>query len=107
MLFVIGSKIQALFSPRDSKDKSSGKHWALLKHRDKVPTPEVKEDFPVYMRRKSSWESKSEGTPLHNQCRYAAIGLYSGIHLSQKLCIHLGEGSMDHSGVKRETIGQE
>ena len=41
------SKTEPLFSPRHSKDKASGKNWAQLKQRDKVPTAEVKEDFPV------------------------------------------------------------
>ena len=41
------SKTEPLFSTRHSKDKASGKSCALLKQRDKVPTPEVKEDFPV------------------------------------------------------------
>ena len=36
LVFVKWSKIQALFSPRHSKDKASGKSWALLKQRDKV-----------------------------------------------------------------------
>ena len=40
-------KTEPLFSPRYSKDKASGRSWVLLKQRDKVPTPEVKEDFPV------------------------------------------------------------
>ena len=47
LVLIKWSKIGALFSPRLSKDKARGKTWALLKQRDKVPAPEVKEDFPV------------------------------------------------------------
>ena len=47
------SKTEPLFSPRHSKDKASGKNWAQLKQRDKVPTAEVKEDFPVCMAQES------------------------------------------------------
>ena len=47
LVFVKWSKTELLFSPRSSKDKASGKSWALLKQRDKVPALEVKEDFPV------------------------------------------------------------
>ena len=36
-----------MFLPRLSKDKARGKSWALIKQRDKVPAPEVEEDFPV------------------------------------------------------------
>ena len=43
LVFVKWSKIQALFSPRHSKDKSRDKSRTLLKQRDKVPTLEVKE----------------------------------------------------------------
>ena len=66
LLFVEWSKIQALFSPRHSKDKASGKSWALLKQRDKVPTPEVKEDFPVCAWARSLLEGqKRKGLPPH------------------------------------------
>ena len=41
------------------------------------------------MNRKASWGLKREGTPPHNQCRHASIGLSSGIHLSKKLSMHL------------------
>ena len=47
LVFVKWNKIQAFFSPRHSKDKASGKSWALLKQRDKGPVPEVREDFPI------------------------------------------------------------
>ena len=47
LVFVKRSKTEPLFSPRHSKDRASGKSWAVLKQRDKVASPEVKEDFPV------------------------------------------------------------
>ena len=46
LVFVKQSKTELLFPPRHSKDKASGKSGALLKQRDKVPIPEVK-DCPV------------------------------------------------------------
>ena len=48
LVFIKWNKILALFSPRRSKDKAYGRSWALLKQRDKVPTPKAKENFPVY-----------------------------------------------------------
>ena len=48
LVYVKSSKIQALFIPRHSKDKASGKSGALLKQRDKVPTPDFSKDVPVY-----------------------------------------------------------
>ena len=43
------------------------------------------------MHRKASWEFKREGTPPHNKCRHASIGLSSGIHLGKSLSMHLGK----------------
>ena len=39
-------KFKLCFHP-DSNGKASDKSWVLLKQRDKVPTTEIKEDFPV------------------------------------------------------------
>ena len=44
LVFVNWSKIEALFSSRLLGDNVSGKSYEV---RDKVPTPKVKEDFPV------------------------------------------------------------
>ena len=33
-----------------------------------------------------------EGSPPHNKCGCAHTGLCGGIHLSKKLCTHVGEG---------------
>ena len=46
LVFVKWSEIEALFSPRHSKDKTSGRSWALLEQQDKMTTPEVKETSP-------------------------------------------------------------
>ena len=44
LVFVNWSKIEALFSSRLLRNSASGKSYEA---RDKVPTPKVKEDFPV------------------------------------------------------------
>ena len=43
------------------------------------------------MHKKASWGFKKEGTPPHNKCRHASIGLSSRIHLGKKLSMHLGK----------------
>ena len=93
LVFIKWSKIQVKF--RHSKDKARGRSWALLKQRDKVPTPEVKKSrltAPSALVQKGFLESKREAAPLQNKCRQAAIGLCVGIHLSKKLSTHLAEG---------------
>ena len=80
-----------LFSPSDSKDKASGKSWALLKQRDKVPIPEVK-DCPVCTcTGRLLGSQKWRGLPPHNKCGLVPIGHYSEIHLSKKLRMQLRE----------------
>ena len=79
LVFVKSSKIQALFIPRHSKDKASGKSGALLKQRDKVPTPEFNKDVPVYTctgRLLGGW--KREGASPH-KCGHAPMDLCGGI----------------------------
>ena len=60
-VFVKRSKIQALFSPKHSSDKASGKSGALLKQKDKVPTPEVKGNFPFHTCTEDSLELEKGG----------------------------------------------
>ena len=52
-----------------------------------MPTPEVKEDFPVYTCiGRLLGGLKREGSPPHNKCGHASIGLCSGIYLRKILC---------------------
>ena len=86
------SKIQALFSTRHSKDKASGKNWALLKQRNKMSTSEIKEDFLVNLQQED-WGSKSKVALLRKKFGHVPIGLCGGIYLRKKLRMHLGEDS--------------
>ena len=46
----------------------------------------------LYMHQKTPWGSAREGTPPHNRWYQLPIGLYTGIHLGKKMCIHAGGG---------------
>ena len=97
LVFVKWSKTDALFSPRHSKDKTSGKSWALLKYRNKVPTPQVKEDFTVCtcagrLLGGQRGRAKKEGAPDYNKCGSAPTSLHGGILLSKNLPTYLGKG---------------
>ena len=86
------SKTEPLFSTRHSKDKASGKSCALLKQRDKVPTPEVNEDFCVCTCSGKLLGSR-EGRGCHPKISVDTHPqVCDGIHLSKKLCMRLGEG---------------
>ena len=80
LVFVKWSKIQAFFSPRHSKDKASDKSRALLEQRDKVSTPEVKEDFSVCMC-SGRLLGGQKGVPPQSKYGHAPIVLWGGIHL--------------------------
>ena len=107
LAFVKWSRTEALFSPRHSKDKASGRSWALLKQRDKAVTPEVEEDFPVCTRTGNACflGVEKEGGPSNSKCGQAPIGLCDGIHLSKKLGMHLGEDPRTSQVWKEEIIG--
>ena len=104
LVFVKWNKIQALFSLRYSKDKASGKSWALLEQKDKVPPPEVKESLPVCTcAGRLLGVRKGRGRPTHSKCGHALLGLQSGIQLSKKVAYISWGGPMDQSDVKKET----
>ena len=90
-----------LYSRPDTKDKASGRSWALLKWRDKVSIPEVKENFPL-----CTWAGRLRGGKK-GRVRHPMIsveyttGLHDAIHLSKKLHKHLGEGSRNSHCVKK------
>ena len=78
-------------------DKASGKGCALLKQRDEVPTPEVREDFSVckcagrLLEGRKGREPQREEAPPHNKCVHSPTDLCGGTHLSKQLDMHLGE----------------
>ena len=70
-----------------------------------MPTPEVKEDFPVCTRAgRLPRGQKGRGAPPDNKGGHAHTGLCGGIHLSKTLPVHVGEGS-GISQVSRERQG--
>ena len=84
LLFVNWSKIEALFSSRFSGDNASGKSYEV---RDKVPTPKVKENFPVCTcAGRLLGGSKREGVQPHIKCEHAPTGLYGGESIVTKSC---------------------
>ena len=59
-----------------------------------MPTPEVKEDFPVCTRAgKLPRGRKGRRAPPHNKGGHAPTGLCGGILLSKTLPMHVAEGS--------------
>ena len=64
---------------------------------------EGKETFLTTHVQKCSLEVKRERASPHNTCGHVPIGLCGRIHLIRKLLTHLGGGSKDQSGVKKET----
>ena len=87
LVFVKWNKIQALFLPRHSKDKASGKSRALLEQRNKVSTLEVKEDFSICMC-SGRLLGGQKGAPPQSKYGQAPIVLWGGVHL-RKIYTHV------------------
>ena len=89
LVFVKWNKIQALFLPRHSKDKASGKSRALLEQRNKVSTLEVKEDFSICMC-SGRLLGGQKGAPPQSKYGHAPIVLWGGVNLRKIYTCILG-----------------
>ena len=58
-----GVKLSLCSHPDSPRTKASGRSWVLLKQRDKVPTPEVKEDFLSLHEQEVAWGVEKWGDP--------------------------------------------